>query len=109
MAYDKALPERLAKIIASRSGMREKRMFGGICYMLNGNICVGIYKDNVIVRIGKDVAEKIMKESHVKPMDITGKTMKGWAMIESNWIVKDKGLERFCNYAIEFVGTLPPK
>lgn len=109
MAYDKALAERLAEIIAGRSGMKEKRMFGGICYMLNGNMCVGIHKDNVIVRIGEDTAEKIMMEPYVKPMDITGKVMKGWAMIGPDGITKDKSLERFCSFAIEFVLTLQPK
>ncbi len=109
MAYDSVLAERLARIIASHPGMEEKRMFGGICYMLNGNMCVGIHKDNLIVRIGGDDTEEIFKEPYVKPMDITGRVMKGWAMIESEGIVKDKSLERFCGYAIEFVETLPPK
>ncbi|MCI0480265.1 MAG: TfoX/Sxy family protein, partial [Candidatus Dadabacteria bacterium] len=95
--------------IAGLPGMKEKRMFGGICYMLNGNMCVGIYKDNVIVRIGEDIAEKIMKEPHVKPMDIAGKAMKGWAMVGSDGIVEDKSLKRFCSFAIEFVLTLSPK
>lgn len=109
MAYDPVLAERLAKIIADRPGMKEKRMFGGIGYMLNGNMCVGVHKDSLIVRIGENTAEKILKGPHVKPMDITGKAMKGWAIIGPEGIAKDESLKRFCNYAIEFVLTLPAK
>ncbi len=109
MAYDKTLAGRLTKIIASRPGIEEKRMFGGICYMLNGNICVGIHKDNLIVRIGGGDAEEIFKEPHVKPMDITGRVMKGWAMIGPRGIASDENLKRYCNYAIRHALTLPAK
>ena len=81
MPFDRGLAERLEEIIECRAGFEQKKMFGGIGWMLNGNMCVGIYKDWLITRIGEAAAAKMFKEKHVKPMDITGKPMKGWAMV----------------------------
>ncbi len=109
MSYDSGLAERLADLISDRPCMEEKKMFGGIGWMLNGNMCVGVYKDWLIIRVGEEVAHKILKEKHVKSMDITGKPMKGWAMIAPKGYESDKNLERFVNMAIDFVKKLPVK
>ena len=84
-------------------------MFGGIGWMLNGNMCVGIYKEWLIIRVGVDVAEQVLKEPYAKPMDITGKAMKGWAMIFPEGIEDDSELNRYVNLAIAFVTSLPAK
>lgn len=80
-------------------------MFGGQCWMLNGNICVGVYKDFLITRIGVDAFERIENHPHVHPMDITGKPMKGWAKIDQAAIADDEELRRHINLAIRFVSA----
>ena len=109
MAYDEGLAERLTECIPDNQGLTENRMFGGFGYMLNGNMCVGIHKETLIIRVGVDTAEKILAEDHVRPMDFTGRVMKGWATVEPEAISEDEDITRFCQYAIDFVGTLPVK
>lgn len=113
MAYDEGLALRLEEIMTTRfdhlSGLTETRMFGGFGYMLNGNMCFGLHKDMLIVRLGVEGATKLLEEEHVRVMDLTGKVMKGWAMIEPEAMDDDEALARFCSLAIEFVLTLPPK
>ena len=109
MPYDPALAERLARVIGVRPDMEEKKMFGGVGWMLNGNMCVGIYKEFLVIRIGIEAAGDILAEDNVKEMDITGKVMKGWAMVNPDGIEKDEDLHRFVGLSIDFVGTLPVK
>jgi TfoX/Sxy family transcriptional regulator of competence genes len=109
MPYDPGLAERLEDMLSSRPGFQQKKMFGGIGWMLHGNMCVGVYKEWLITRVGTKTATKIFKDKHVKPMDITGKPMKGWAMVAPEGIEEDKDLERHTELAIVFVNTLPKK
>lgn len=109
MPYDQGLAVRLEELFEGRSGYEQKRMFGGICWLLNGNMVAGIYKEWLIVRVGEERAEKILKEKHVKPMDITGKLMKGWAMVGPEGIEDDKALKRYISFAVRFVEVLPFK
>ena len=109
MPFDAGLARRLADILEGRAGLEQKKMFGGIGWMLNGNMCVGIYKDFLITRIGEVAAAKLFEQAHVKPMDITGKPMKGWAMVAPEGVAEDDDLRRHTELAIRFVGTLPSK
>lgn len=109
MPYNTELAERLKNILLGRSAMEEKKMFGGIGWMLNGNMCVGVYQDWLLIRIGEEKAKLVFEELHAKPMDITGKPMKGWAMIAFEGLEEDRELKRFTEIAIEFVGSLPIK
>ncbi len=108
MPYDPGLAERLNEIV-TRAGLEQIRMFGGLGYMLEGNMCLGIYKEFLILRVGVEAAEKIMQEPHVLPMDITGRAMRGWAKVAPQGIVEDDDLERYCGFAVDFVRTLPAK
>lgn len=113
MPYDPGLAERLERVMTSRfahiGGLTETRMFGGFGYMLGGNMCLGIHKDTLIVRVGVETAETLVQEDHVRPMDLTGKVMKGWATIEPEAMADDGALERYCGFAIRFVSALPEK
>lgn len=113
MPFDVGLATRLEEVITSRfdhvNGLTETRMFGGFGYLLNGNMCVGIHKDTLMIRVGVGVADEILLEDYVRPMDLTGKVMKGWATIEPEAMVEDDELGRFCELAIQFVSSLPPK
>jgi hypothetical protein len=109
MPYDTGLAERLAEIFADRFEMEEKKMFGGIGWLLNGNMCVGVYKDWLIVRVGEEREQALLGKPHVRQMDITGKPMKGWAMISSEGLEEDMDLRSHVDMALEFVNGLPPK
>ena len=109
MPYDPQLAKRLKEILGGGQGFQEKKMFGGIGWMLHGNMCVGVYKEWLIIRVGVEAAAKIFKEAHVKPMDITGKPMKGWAMVAPAGVVKSTELKRYTELAAVFVKTLPKK
>ena len=82
-------------------------MFGGLCFMINGNMCVGPWRGSLIVRLAKEAHEVTQSMPHVKPMDITGKIMKGWARIEPAGIQSDEELKFWIDSAVKFVQTLP--
>ena len=109
MSYDLGLADRLEQMFSGHPAMEKKKMFGGICWMLNGNMCLGIHKENLIIRVGLETAKKIIGQPSVGPMDITGKVMKGWALVTPDGFESDDNLTRYSNYAIDFVSTLPPK
>lgn len=109
MPYDPGLAARLTEIVPKDIGLHETRMFGGFGYMLNGNMCFGIHKDNLLVRVGLDVTNLLLQEKHICPMDFTGRVMKGWATITPEAMEEDSDLARFCNLSIDFVQTLPEK
>lgn len=113
MPFDAELAARLKRVVIAKfsdvTTLVETRMFGGFGYMLNGNMCIGIHRDTLIVRIGADAAETMIHEPHVRPMDLTGKVMKGWATIEPKAIENDSALTRFCQLAISYVRELPAK
>ena len=109
MAFSKSLVERIRHVVARRRGMSEKKMFGGVCFLLNGNILVGVWKDSLIARVGKDVYEAALLEEHVREFDITGRAMKGWVMVEPDGIDSDHQLAHWIDLAVEFVRTLPEK
>ncbi len=109
MAYDPELSARLATHVAGRRGMDEKKMFGGIGWLLHGNMCVGVYKEWLVIRVGIEAAEQLLQEDHVKEMDITGRAMRGWAMVSPDGWNDDNELKRYVDAAFDFVRTLPPK
>jgi TfoX/Sxy family transcriptional regulator of competence genes len=87
----------------------EKKMFGGIGFLLNGNMACGVNKDNLIVRINPEKQENLLKKPHAKPFDLTGKLMKGWLLIEANGFKTDKQLSAWVREGVEFASTLLPK
>jgi TfoX/Sxy family transcriptional regulator of competence genes len=89
--------------------LEQRVMFGGAAFFLNGNMCMGVYHDLLICRVGPDRAEDLLKREHVRIMDITGRPMKGWIMIEPGAIATAAQLRRWLKHAIDFVGTLPHK
>jgi TfoX/Sxy family transcriptional regulator of competence genes len=109
MAYDILLENRLDKIVTRRTGIYKQKMFGGVGYLLHGNICLGIYKNDLIVRLGEDAGRQALTAKHVKPFDITGRPMKGWAMVEPAGMKSEPALKKWVQKAIDFVSTLPRK
>src|SRR6516164_619203 len=107
MAFSEALAERIRQGLARRKGVEEKRMFGGVGFLLNGNLLVGVWKDSLIVRLGPDEGEEALKELHVKEFDITGRPMKGWVLVGPGGVEDDGQLTDWIGRATRFVRTLP--
>jgi TfoX/Sxy family transcriptional regulator of competence genes len=109
MAFDEALAERIRKTLARKKGIAEKKMFGGVGFLLNGNMLVGVWKDSLIVRLGEEGGEDAMREPHVKLFDITGKPMKGWILVAREGVAGDDRLKDWIERAMKFVRSLPGK
>ena len=109
MAYDEKLAQRLSKLIARRSGFYEQKMFGGLGFLLRGNMCFGIWKDSLILRLGGNQAQIALKNKNVKPFDITGRAMKGWVMVVPAGMRSEDTLREWVTQAINFVVQLPRK
>lgn len=109
MAFDESLAGRIRGILARRKGVEEKRMFGGVGFLLHGHMCVGVWKDSLVARLGAEQGEEAMREPHVRPFDITGKAMKGWVLVGPHGVADDDQLCDWVRLAVEFVGELPEK
>lgn len=109
MAYDEGLAERIDSQLGMRKDISTKKMFGGIAWMLNGNMMVGIVKDDLMVRVGKDAEPALLKKKGARPMDFTGKPMGGYLFVGQQAIADDEALADWIRHAEAFVGTLPKK
>lgn len=109
MAYDESLAVRIRDALARKRGIDEKKMFGGVGFLLNGNLLVGIWKDALIVRLGPDESEEALREPHVRVFDITGRPMKGWVLVEPEGIEEDDQLKGWIERAMKYVRALPAK
>ena len=109
MAYDETLAARIRQSLARHKNVENKKMFGGIGFLLNGNMLVGVWKDSLIARVGSDEYEHAVLEPHVKQFDITGKPMKGWVLVEPQGVVEDDQLNEWIQRALKFVAKLPAK
>src|SRR5437867_1796231 len=95
MAYSESLALRIRQVIGRRRGFTEKKMFGGVGFLLNGNMCVGVWKTSLIVRLDPDQYLAALTEQHVRQFDITGRPMKGWIMVEPDGIETDEQLSEW--------------
>ena len=109
MPYNKDLEARIQKIVLSWKKTDSKKMFGGVCHLLNGNMFCGVYKDFLILRLGEDKAAEALKLPHVKPFDITGRPMKGWVMVEEPGFAEEKKLKDRLETAKGFAKPLSSK
>ena len=109
MAFSETLAGRIRRQLARRRNVEEKKMFGGVGFLLNGNLLVGVWKDSLIVRLGAEEADEALKEPHVKEFDITGRAMTGWVLVEPGGIDDDGHLSAWIQRAVNFVRTLPAK
>jgi hypothetical protein len=109
MAFDEDLAERIRTELARKKNIVEKKMFGGLGFLLKGNILVGVWKNAMIVRVGPHSYEDALLEPHVKEFDITGKPMKGWIMVEQPGVVEAAQVMPWIQRAVKFVEKLPSK
>jgi len=109
MAYNEELDQRIKKIVSRWKGTGSKKMFGGVCHLLNGNMFCGVHKDFLILRLGEEPAHEALKQPCARPFDITGKPMKGWVMIARDGYDNDPELKAWLNQAKTFARSLPAK
>jgi TfoX/Sxy family transcriptional regulator of competence genes len=109
MAYNETLAERLRRALAGRKGIEEKKMFGGIGFLLNGNMCVGVSKDSLIVRLDAEQAEEALMEPNVEEFNATGRSMKGWVLVTPAGTQDDDELTDWIGRALNYVAELPAK
>ncbi len=109
MAYDTLLAERIRAVLKRQPGIIEKNMFGGVCFLLNGNMLVGIWIDGLVARLGPEVGAAALAQPYVGPMVLTGKPMKGWVIVAPSGIATESDLKSWIQLAMEFVKGLKPK
>ena len=109
MAFDETLAARIRDTLARKSGVEEKKMFGCVCFLINGNALAGVWKDRLIARLGPDEGEAALREPHVRAFDITGRPMRNWVAVEPEGVANDDQLKDWIERAIKFVRTLPKK
>ncbi len=109
MAYDEDLAQRVREVLAARSDLGERKMFGGIAFMVTGNMACGVLKEDLIVRLGDDEGEKALAEDGVRPFDFTGKPMKGIVYVSPERISDDAELAEWVEAGADYAASLPPK
>lgn len=109
MTTDDALIDRIRSILARREGYSERRMFGSMCFMLNGNMCAGTWNGSLIVRLDRRDHASTLAEPDARPADMNGRVMKGWALVDPVGIESDDRLAWWVDRAAKFADSLPAK
>ena len=109
MPYDEGVAERLREIFSNRRNVAEKKMFGGIAFMVSGNMCCGVVNDTLIARVGPDQYEAALNKPHARIMDFTGKPLKGFVYVAPEGFESDDELADWGGLCLDFVATLPAK
>lgn len=110
MAYDKNLAERVLQALGHQPSLTEKEMFGGIGFLIRGNMACGVYGRELIVRVGPAGHDAAMQEPHVRPFDLSGgKPPRGWLLVKPSGLKTPAQLRRWVERGVEFAGSLPAK
>lgn len=109
MAYDESVAARVRASLAGRSGIDERRMFGGLAFMLGGNMCCCVTEHGLMVRVGPDAYEDALAQPHAGLMDLTGRPMRGWVLVQIEGLASEAALSRWVKQGVEFASTLPAK
>ena len=110
MAFNEVLAERIRHRLARRKNVTEKKMFGGVGFLLNGNLLVGVRKDSLLIRLGPEQSDEALMEPHVSEFTIRGRgAMNGWVVVSLEGVEADDALSAWIQRAVKFVGALPAK
>ncbi len=109
MAYDEPAADRVRALLETRDGYSERKMFGGLCFMLYGNMCCGLVGSDLMLRLGPEAAAAALEEPHVREMDFTGRAMRSMVYVDPAGYASDADLQRWLDRAAAFAATLPPK
>jgi TfoX/Sxy family transcriptional regulator of competence genes len=108
MAYSEELAERV-RIVLAPAGPEERRMFGGLAFMVSGHMCCGIVGEKLMLRLAPDQAERAITQAQVQPMEMAGRTMRGFVLVHPRGMETDAALRTWIGQAQDFVSTLPKK
>lgn len=109
MAYDDLLAVRMRAAVGPLSGLEEKKMFGGIGFLINGNMACGVHKNDLIVRVGPDDYATALTRPHTRLFDMTGRPMTGWIVVEPSGCATESALKAWVEQGLAFARTLPGK
>jgi TfoX/Sxy family transcriptional regulator of competence genes len=109
LAYDEGLAERVREAVANTPGYSERKMFGGLCFMVNGNMFAGIVREDLMVRLGQERMATALAEPGVRPMDFTGRAMKSMVYVQAEALTTRPALTGWLDEALAFVSPMPAK
>ena len=106
MAFDEKLANRIRKIIKGKRGFSEKKMFGGLAFMFKDKMCFGVLGDDLVARVGSENYDKALAKSNVRPMDFTGRPMKGYVYVSPSGLKSKKALNSWLDLCVHFTSSL---
>lgn len=109
MAYDEGLAQRIRESLSEQDAVTERKMFGGLAFMVNGHMTCGVVGSELMVRVGKDAYEDALARKHAREMDFTGKSLRGMVYVGADGLSEDEELEGWIRRGVEHALTLPPK
>jgi TfoX/Sxy family transcriptional regulator of competence genes len=109
MAYDEKLADRIRRAVGPRGDVTEKKMFGGLAFLLDGKMFCGIATGELMLRVGPERHAATLAKPHVRPMDFTGRPMKGYVYVGAAGYRTDRALKAWIDQALDFVATVPRK
>lgn len=109
MAFDEGLAARVRDVLGGSEELAEKKMFGGIAFLLSGNMCCGVNRDELIVRVDPEQTQQALEDPHVRLFDMTGRPMKGWLLVAPGGVAADEDLRAWVGRSAQFARSLPPK
>ena len=109
MAYDERLADKVRDALNEQTPTSERKMFGALVFMVEGNMCCGVTSENLLLRLGPEGSEVAVSRPHVQPMKMRDKTMRGFVFVEPEGFAEDGELQEWIDEALDFVRTLPPK
>src|SRR5216683_1012902 len=109
MAFDEKLADRVRREVGERKGLSEKKMFGGLAFLLHGNMSCGIHGNELIVRIDPETTESALKEPGTRVFDITGRPMKGWLLVSATALKGETALAKWVRRGLDYAACLPKK
>ena len=109
VAFDEGLAERVRDLVGSKEGLSERKMFGGLCFLLSGNMSFGVVGSELMVRVGPDAYPAALDLPYAREMDFTGRSMRGMVFVSEDGISEDEDLEEWLRRGMAFAGSLPSK
>jgi TfoX/Sxy family transcriptional regulator of competence genes len=109
VAYDEKAVERVRRILARRRGVVERKMMGGVCFMVGGNMCVGVSASSLMVRVGSEAYPALLARPQVRPLEFAGRRPRGFVLIDPPGWRTEASLRAWVQRALDFIATLPPR
>lgn len=109
MAYDEAMADRVRRALADQTRVEERKMFGGLAFLLQDHMCIGVNREDLMVRVGPDDYEAALEQPHARQMDFTGRPLRGFVFVDRKGVETKEDLDRWVERAVGFVLSLPPK